>query len=516
VVEVSILYGSEEKAWLDEQVAVFNASGAKLADGSPIHVRAKPVGSGEGLTAIVDGTEHPTVFSPASSAYLTLLNQQWLAKNAKPVSGAAEPLALSPVVIAMWKPMAEALGWPEKPIGWADILAVARDPKGWGAYGRPEWGPFKLGHTNPEYSSSGLLSVLAIAYAGAKTTRGLTDADLPKIEPMLAGVEDSIVHYGKSTGFFADKLVANGPDYLSAAVLYENLVIESYDKHPPMPIVAIYPVEGTFWSDHPFSVLDAPWVTPQQREGALLLLAALKGKPAQQRALALGFRPVDASIAIGAPIDAAHGVDPKQPQTLLEIPGAQMLGALVEAWKQTKKPADVVLVLDKSGSMAGRPLDEAKAGAKAFLATLDPRDQITLEFFDAVVYPPVGPLTVKDARAELESRIDGVSAGGGTALYDATAVATKLLMDPKRAGAHRIRAIVVMTDGQDTDSHAGLAETKLAIAAEGHRATVFTIGYGAEPSEDVLTQLATAGDGAFSRGNVDTIVGLFRDMAAFF
>ena len=40
-------------------------------------------------------------------------------------------------------------------------------------------------------------------------------------------VQASVVHYGRSTGFFADKMFARGPAYLSAAVLYENLVVES-------------------------------------------------------------------------------------------------------------------------------------------------------------------------------------------------------------------------------------------------------------------------------------------------
>jgi Ca-activated chloride channel family protein len=386
--ELPILYGSEKKTWLEEQITAFNASGGALKDGRRIHVTGKPTGSGEAMAAILDGSAQPVVFSPASGAYVTLLNQRWQSRDnhTKALAPAGEPLVLSPIVIAMWKPMAEALGWPAKPLGWADILAVSRDPKGWGGKGRPEWGAMKLGHTHPEDSNSGLLSVLAIAYAGAGTTRGLTAADLPKVERYMGEVEDAIVHYGKSTGFFADKLIEHGPTYLSAAVLYENLVIESYGRAPPLPLVAIYPVEGTFWSDHPYSVLDAPWVGPAEREAAAAFLAFLKARPQQERALALGFRPVDPTIKIGAPVDLAHGVDPQQPQTLLEVPDGATLDALLATWRKTKKPADVVLAFDKSGSMAGEALEQAKAGAKAFLATLDARDQVTLLFFDGTVY----------------------------------------------------------------------------------------------------------------------------------
>jgi Ca-activated chloride channel family protein len=520
-IEISLLYGSEKKTWIDQQIAAFHASGAHTADGRPIHVTGKPAGSGEAMTAILEGSEKPTVYSPASSAYLTLLNQTWQSRenHTKPIAPAGEPVVLSPIVIAMWKPMAEALGWPNKPLGWKDILEVGKSPKGWAAYKRPEWGSMKLGHTHPEYSNSGLLSVLAIAYAGAHTTRGLTAAELPKIEPFMRDVEQSIVHYGKSTGFFADKMLERGPTYLSASVLYENLVIESYAKKPDPPLVAIYPVEGTFWSDHPYAVLDAPWVDKPARDAAGVFLAFLKAKPAQEQALALGFRPVDRTIKIGAPIDPAHGVDAQQPQTLLDVPDGALLEQLLATWRRAKKQADIVFVFDKSGSMKGHPLEEAKKGAKAFLDTLDAHDQVTLVFFDHGVYPPFGPVEVGKSKAELVQRIDGISASGDTALYDATRAAFDLLASRHSASAHRIRAIVVMTDGIDNRSKHKLAELRVLLKGgegDGERAaTVFTIAYGAEPSRDALQALAADGGGSFAEGNVDSIIQVYRDIASF-
>ena len=148
----------------------------------------------------------------------------------------------------MWKPMAEALGWGRQPIGWADVVALARKPEGWAAFGHPEWGRFRFGHTHPRASNSGLISLLAETYAGAGKIGGLTldDVRRPETVRFVEGIEQSVVHYGSSTGFFGRKMFANGPSYLSAAVLYENMVIESYDpKYKlPFPIVAIYPREG--------------------------------------------------------------------------------------------------------------------------------------------------------------------------------------------------------------------------------------------------------------------------------
>ena len=521
--ELVIAYGSEKKTWFEAAAKAFEATSPKTADGRPIKVVAKAMGSGEAMTAITNGTVKAHVFSPASQAYVALLNNAYAAKTSrpKPLAPAGDVIVLSPVVIAMWKPMAEALGWPGKPIGWADLLKVSADPKGWGSKGFPEWGRFKLGHTHPEFSNSGFLAVLAEAYAGAKKTRGLNAADLDAVptRKFLESIEGTVVHYGKSTGFFADKMLQRGPSYISAAVLYENLVIESYSSKtpPPQPLVAIYPKEGTFWSDHPYSILDADWVGPDDRKAAEQFLAFLKAKPQQQRALELGFRPGDASIAISAPIDVAHGCDPKQPQTLLDVPDATVLDKLLTVWRTVKKGADVVFVFDKSGSMRGKPLEEAKRGAKSFFDNLTDADEATLLFFDGTVYPAVGPVKLGGGgRAQLQQRLDGVTADGGTALYDAVSAAYTNLQERAAKNPMRTHAIVVMTDGNDENSKLSLPDLKKRFPADEAAIKVFTIAYGTEANPKALEEIAEAAKGSSVKGSVDTINQVYADMAAFF
>jgi Ca-activated chloride channel family protein len=522
--DLVIAYGSEKKTWFEEAAKAFEATAPKTADGRPIKVVAKAMGSGEAMTAITNGTVKAHVFSPASQAYVALLNNAYAAKTsrAKPLAPAGDVIVLSPVVIAMWKPMAEALGWPGKSIGWADLLKVSADPKGWGSKGFPEWGRFKLGHTHPEFSNSGFLAVLAEAYAGAKKTRGLNAADLDAAptRKLLESIEGTVVHYGKSTGFFAEKMRERGPSYISAAVLYENLVIESYSsktRAPEQPLVAIYPKEGTFWSDHPYSILDADWVGPDERKAAEQFLAFLKAKPQQQRALELGFRPGDASIAISAPIDVAHGCDPKQPQTLLDVPDATVLDKLLTVWRTVKKGADVVFVFDKSGSMRGKPLEEAKRGAKSFFDNLTDADEATLLFFDGTVYPAVGPVKLgAGGRAQLQQRLDGVTADGGTALYDAVSAAYTNLQGRAAKNPMRTHAIVVMTDGNDENSKLSLPDLKKRFPADEAAIKVFTIAYGAEANPKALEEIAEAAKGSSVKGSVETITQVYADMAAFF
>src|SRR5262249_49390756 len=158
-----------------------------------------------------------------------------------------------------------------------------------------------------------------------------------------------------------------------------------------LPLVAIYPIEGTFWSDHPYTVLDADWVGPEERDAADVFLKFLKDAPQQARAMALGFRPANTAVAIGDPLSPTYGVDPKQPETLLDVPDGAPLAKLLEIWEKTKRSSDVELVFDKSGSMNGDPMAQAKAGAKAFLESLGDRDEVSLMFFDSAIYPATPP-----------------------------------------------------------------------------------------------------------------------------
>jgi Ca-activated chloride channel family protein len=163
--------------------------------------------------------------------------------------------------------MAEALGWPQKDIGWADIAQLATDPKGFASYGKPQLGKFRFGQTHPDYSNSGLQTIIAMAYAARNQQTRLTVADVqdPKTADFINKVESAIAHYGSSTGFFGTAMISRGTSYLSAAVVYESVVVSSYSATPApeFPLVAIYPKEGTFQSDHPICVPDAAWITTE-------------------------------------------------------------------------------------------------------------------------------------------------------------------------------------------------------------------------------------------------------------
>jgi Ca-activated chloride channel family protein len=522
-VELLFTYGSEKEEWIKEATARFNAGGFKTATGKPIYVVAVAEGSGESIDELLTGSRHAHLTSPASAAFIKLGNAESRTRTGKDLIGPTQNLVLSPVVIAMWKPMAEAIGWGARPVGWSDILALAKEPAGWAAHGHPEWGPFQLGHTHPEFSNSGLISMLAETYAAVGKVGGLTLADVarPQTAEYVAGIESAIVHYGSSTGFFGKKMFDNGPRYLSAAVLYESLVIESTSPkyHLPFPVVAIYPKEGTFWSDHPVGVVEREWVTPVHREAAKVYVDYLLARQQQERALQLGFRPSAVEVPLSAPLDAAHGVDPKQPQTTLEVPPVEVIDAIRHLWRQQKKRSQVTLVLDVSGSMNDEhKLENAKAGADQLIDLLDADDSFSFLPFNNRLDWVFQDLALKDARERARTILGGVFAAGGTALYDAIAEAYGVQRQLIRKQPGRISAIVVLTDGEDTDSSLKLPDLLSRIHAGGESSAipVFTIGYGSDANRQVLEQIAAATGARFYVGTPANIRSVFREISTFF
>ena len=229
-VTLTFYYSSEKQAWIDDVVKDFNGRHIAACDG-PITIKAFPVHSGQAMQEIVDGSIQPDIWSPASTVWLALINSLWREKHGSELVNtnaiSAPSLVLTPVVIAMWRNEAEALGWPSKAIGWADIASLSKNPRGWAAYGHPELGHFKFGHTLPNNSNSGLDAVIAENYlaVGKESMLTLEDVNSPETRNFVANVERSVIYSGETTGFFAEEMFNRGPGYLSAAVMYENLVI---------------------------------------------------------------------------------------------------------------------------------------------------------------------------------------------------------------------------------------------------------------------------------------------------
>jgi Ca-activated chloride channel family protein len=511
---ISFLYSPEKEGLLAPLVERFNASGAQ-AGGRRVHVDAKVVASGEAESGIARGTLKPVMWSPASSFWGRLLNYE---ADQALVADDNPSIVRTPLVIAMWEELATAYGYPKRPLGYEQLSELAVG--GWAAAGKPQFGSFKYVHTNPEFSTSGLSAVAASYYAAASKREGLTVADIARARTQVKRLERSIVHYGDTTLFISDEMRRNGLGYASAVAMEEITLIDFNRKAGDGPrLVAVYPTEGTFFSDNPLITLQGAWVTREQKQAADVFAAYLKREITPEVAGRHGFRPADERAAAAGHVNPANGVDPKQPQRVLTLPEPKVLARIREAWREDRKPANVMVVLDNSGSMGEEnKLQSAKEGLKAFLAEAGPNDRIGLTKFSNEVEELVGIAPMSTNRKPLLRALDGIFPEEDTRVRDAIVEAVHAV--EAKLDRDAINAVVALTDGADTASSRTVEEVAEELGKQGRKETgqirVFTIAYGKEPNDIELARYAEESGGKPFLAGTQDIETVYRSISSFF
>lgn len=524
-VHISFYQSKGKDDWVNEVIPEFN-NGNYTVDGKKIVVDMYPVRSGDSMQAILDGKIQPTIWNPASAAWFDMINYTWKVRHGKALISSSQPLVMTALVIGMWEPMAKALGYPDKELGWSDVMAITTNPQGWAAYNHPEWGAFKFGHSHPDFSNSALLSVISLVYAAAGKTSGLTMADFsrPEVINEMHAIEQSIVHYGDSSTWLMEKFVHNGPSYLSALTLYENTVVEANAKYPDkaFPVVAIYPKEGTFWSDHPFAIPDADWVSPEQRKAAEVFREFLLAEPQQKRLMKYGYRPAIANIPLESPIDRAHGVNPEvKPVNVLETPSEDITKRIQELWHQTKKKSTVYLLIDTSGSMKGEPMKQANKGAEVFVKQMEQDDQLQVLTFGQGIFELSQFGYVRDVGEPLIEKIQGLYGEGKTPLYDAVKYALQAIEQHKTAQKEqRLYGVVVLSDGKDTSSKTTKQELLALLPRNPELAPdvtkIFTIAYGDDADVDTLKEISLYSNAMIYTGTLENIETVYVSISSYF
>ena len=531
--ELRVLVASSntKRNWLDEVAAAFNRERRRSASGRLIVIEVDHVTSGGSMNAILGGSLQPVAWSPGDGSWVAQLAETWQRREGKAIaSEACRPTVYALLGFAMWRPMAETLGWPDTPIGWDTIVALAADPQGWAGYGRPEWGAFRFGHTHPAYANSGLLSMTGFVYGIAGKSEGLTAAEIyaGEVEEAMRALEQNTHKYGRQAPALLDLMAREGTAFLHAAAVPEadtvRFNVERGDELS-LPLAFIFPAGGTIWADHPYCVLDnADWVDDEEAEAGRAFVAYLLAGEQQQRAVANYLRPLDDAIPIEAPLDLANGTDPSvTPATVpaLPSPDADISNAVIDLFQTTKRKATIMVLIDVSGSMEGDKIRSARRATSEFLRRLDPADEVgVLIFADQVLSlsPPQPAGLVAETVAQ---RIDALTAGGNTNMHGAVCAAVEdigaLQERDRAAGEARLYGIVLLSDGEDTinvPSENRMFTTCLPANPEADGIKIFPIAFGADADEAVLARIAAVTAGRLYSATPDSIDNVYLSISA--
>ncbi|MFC8617027.1 substrate-binding and VWA domain-containing protein [Micromonospora purpureochromogenes] len=495
--------------WVEDGAAVSGTCIAvNVSASEPVDVAAA-VASKHGATLAGVGQASgtvttPDVWIPDSSTWLLRLKNNGATAFAP---GNGNSVARSPVVVAMPEPVASRFGWPDKKLGWTDLLNAVSTGKG-----------LRAGIVEPTQDAaglSGLLSLTAAASAsGGDTAKATTGALRALATGRSALRQDLLARFPRSND---PTSIASG---LGAAALSEEDVMAYNSTKPPIPLAALYLEPAPMPLDYPFAVL--PGIEPAKQSAARVLFELLTTQGFKNRLAAQSLRAPDGNWGDGfkAPQGApspAGGAATAPPAGVGAVGGLDpfAIDRAVSGWSIATQSGRMLAVVDVSGSMktkvpsAGNATREqvTVSAASRGLNLFDDSWSIGLWTFSTELVGsrdwreevPINPLSTN--RGRLEQKLAGIRpSSGNTGLYDTVLEAYKTVQQDWEPG--RVNSIVLFTDGKNDDkngiSQASLISQLKQLNDPERPVQVVIIGIGNEVSKTELQSITNVtGGGTF-------------------
>ncbi|MEO1433293.1 MAG: extracellular solute-binding protein [Cyanobacteria bacterium J06632_19] len=529
--EVKFLVGSALKEFCNQAAEQFNATKPKLDSGKVFYLNCEAKGSGDVVKEMTslsqqlkagtlqpDDAKFPTLVSVDGEIYHSQLlykfNQIFPGQNYIPEITDAPLLANSPMVFMAPADVATGLGKQEDLY---KTLVTAKthneiDPNS------PQL-PINFVHTAPTRSNSGLQTLVAqFASVSGKRPQQLTAADVQKYQNQIQKIQSKVTRYGVSTNTLATDMVKNGSFWASIGSVYESSVIQANSnlQSGQTRYEAIYP-QATFTSNMRAILPSGTWVNADEKAAAEKIIEYLRTPQVQKIATELGLRPGVPGIELGGKFTPQFGVKADVRYDSLRPPQPQVVAAMLKSWQEfAKKPSQVVVVVDSSGSMAGDKLPAVQNTLRNYIQSLGPKEQIAVIDFDDEIRTPVKVNGTPQGQASGMEFIGNLQADGGTRLYDSALQARNWLEKNLRKEA--INAVVILTDGDDSGSSINLKQLRQELEKSNFnsdkRIAFFTVGYGkdGEFNPEVLKEIAELNGGYYRKGNPETISTLMADL----
>lgn len=441
--------GKGFEGWMTEVANNFNRSTIRLQNGSAAKVKLRAIASGEGYRFIATQKYVPDAYTPSHGLWMRML--------------AAQGIALTPITerllgntggIVMKERVLKTLQAKYSTVGVRQVLDAVSQ------------GTIAMGYTDPFVSSTGfnfLVTVLA-TFAEGNSTAMLREDVVSAFEAFQRGVpfvalttpqmRDSVQRDGSLDVFVLDRAV-----FAKAPLFQSGYTFIPFGVRHDSPLYGI----GALSKD--------------KRE-VLQRFAAFAAQPAaQQLATEYGFNQL-----------------PDYTPAFSEPPGDILIEAQ-KVWKHKKdagRPVVAVFVGDVSGSMEGVPLRNLKRALLGGSQFISGDNSIGLVVFNDQVRQllPISKFTAHQ-RAKFTAAVQGMTAGGQTAMYSGIVVALNMLVAEKAKNPECKPLLIVLTDGQ---TNAGLSWQDVRAMIAGLKVPIYTIGYNAKL--DILQQVSSINEAA--------------------
>lgn len=445
----------------------------------------------------------------SSNRYLSLIGE------AKTQIATSEKTMVSPVVLGVKTEKAKELGWVANPPTWQQLAEAA------------EAGKFTYGMTNPSASNSGFSALVAVATALSGGGAALDATKVQSVEGDLKKFFNGQTLTSGSSGWLADRFVETaGQEGSPDGIINYESVLLSLQNNPELKesMTVIYPTDGVVTADYPLTLLKS--ASDEKRELFNKLVAWLKKSETQQRIMAdTARRPILPAVKLDAKFGSA---------TLLELPFPGQRAAvdqLISTYlNKVRKPAQVVFVLDVSGSMNGSRLEKLKetmtglaGGSSSTLgsfAEFRQRETIEIIMFSSDVVD-VGRYDISEGNRDatlkkLTDDINNLDASGGTALYSALWVGYEKAAALRKAEPDRFTSVVLLTDGDRTKGISANKFTRDFREQQGSLRGIptFAVLFGESPTDE-LQEIAKLTSGRVFDARKDGLQAAFQEIRGY-
>jgi Ca-activated chloride channel homolog len=432
-----------------------------------------------------------------------------LALTHKPL--AREKLFYSRVALGVKSSKARALGWDRRAPTWIDVVQAVKDHK------------LVYAMTNPTSSNTGMSALFAVASAIAKKTEDLSadEVDREKLKDFLAGQKLT----AGSSGWLAEAYVRDEAR-LDGLVNYEAVLLRLNEQQPGLnePLTIIYPRDGVISADYPLMLL-----SETKRQAFEQLVSALRSDAFQAGPVARMFlRPANPNVSRAAKLSGDAVAELSFPNRL------EVIDAVLAAYQsELRRPATSIYLLDVSGSMRGKRIEQVKnalevlTGAEGNSVTarfvrFQRRERVVLVPFSGTPAQPAR-FALEDANSEAESYqalrnyAAGLQAHGGTAIYAALETAYVIARQELARDPERVVTVVLLTDGENTQ---GVSYEEFrtrfveAQANTGLRVPTFAILFG-EASSSELEEIARLTGGRAFDGRHANLANVFKEIRGY-
>jgi Mg-chelatase subunit ChlD len=414
----------------------------------------------------VEGGDQPDVWVPESTFWL----RRARAGGAIDLPEAGASLATSPVVLAVVEPAARRIGWPDRPLHWADVIGAT-----------PTADALRVGLPDPGRNPVGLSTLVGIRAITSGTVTGggagspgagdpgSTPTGTPADAPAQAAAQVAALRRlspnvaSRATDLFDQLAPAYDPGAIDTAVTAfptsEQAVLRHNGTNLQQRLVPVYPEAAVPALDYPYVVLAT--ATGVQRTAAERFLEKLLDRDSQRALQSRGLRTPQGSAGADFP-----GTEQERPAEVapVPLPDRDVSDDVLRVWSAVNLSARMLTVVDVSGSMAaqvpGTGLTRAQVTAEATKQGLglfkDTSDMGVWVFSDNLdgdrdyrELAPIGPMSTE--RARLVALADQIPplVGGRTNLYDTLLAAYTTVQqgwDPAR-----LNLVLLLTDGRDDD-----------------------------------------------------------------